>query len=382
MSDRFKIQDDENKYLRWRSKAQREGFLYKVCLAYYSNSASNLYTISVDGDQRLIPVFVDGDWFQRTSPDTSIVSYNDDKYSDYDTEYLKEIAKSVAYESGQNEGNLEDYIWNNATYGVTSANTDALQFSLRLTDYYTVRSRSARLTEEVFQSAYSESIRPDLSYPQIAEELPKIDLPYRDTYYRDFEHMTNFEMGPRLCARSTIVVMNTGNGYAIPFEKRGAEVSESPFWWNPIPGSVFQPLQESNTDPSMRDDTIHSVAEKVTPEHDSRRVRSYLFDKLKTDDVHLEYTTTGIDFINGYMQFYNVLFIDDPEFYKKFITSNHSSWQSQSTSLIHIKNKDRMDELLDPEVLNPYNVLGLSEALLRIKHNYEVELPLHLTRRY
>lgn len=382
MSNRFEIDGSANQYLKWRSKAQREGFLHKVCLAYYSNNASNLYTINVEGDQRLIPVFVDGDWFQRSSPDVPIVSYNDEEYSDYEEDYLVDLAKAVAYESGKTEGDLDDYIWNNPTYGVTRADRDSLQFNLRLTDYYTVKSKSARLIEEVFKSAYESNLRPDLSYPEIAEELSKLSLPYRDTYFRNFDHMTNFDDGPRLCARSTIVVMNTGDGYAIPFEKRGAEVSESPFWWNPIPGSVFQPLQESNTQPSMKDDTIHAVADKVTPSHDSRRVRSYLFDKIETDEVNLEYTTTGIDCINGYIQFYNLLFIDDTDFYDKFVTHGRSSWHSQDTALIYIQNKDRMKELLDPEVLNPYNILGLSEALIRLRNNYDIDIPLHITRRY
>lgn len=381
MSDRFDIHDDENEYLRWRSEAQRKGLLHKVCLAYYSVNASNLYTISVEGDQRLVPVFVEEDWFQRGGADIPIRSYDENEYSDYDIGPLEDIAKSVAYESGKKEGEVGEYLWNNKTYGVTNVEEDGLSFDLRLTDYYTVRSKSARLTEEVFRAAYEEEINADASYPEVAENLYSLDLPYRDAYYQNFDQMTRFESGPRLCARSTIVILNTGDGYAIPFEKRGAEVSESPFWWNPVPGSVFQPIQESNTTPSMKDDTIHSVAEKLTPNYDARRVRSFLSEKLENDEASLEYTTTGIDCINGYVQFYNMLFIDDPEFYNRFVSEDDTSWQSKNTTMVHIQNENRLAEFLDPGVLNPYNILGLSEALIRLDKNYNVDVPLHITRR-
>lgn len=383
MDDSFEITDEENQYLKWRSTAQREGFLYKFAMAYYKNNASNLYNITVEDEDRLIPVFVDGDWFRRVEPDTPITRYDDSMLSEYDIEYIRKIAKSIAYEEGKQSGILSDFLWNNKTYGVDATSTDALKFGLRLTDYYTVREQSARLTEEIFESAYENGFDPRMSYGEMSEKISKFEVPYRDTYYRDFEHMTKFDDGPRLSARSTIVVLNTGDGYAIPFEKRGAGVSESPFWWNPVPGGVFQPLRESESRPSMRDDTVHSVAEKLTPTHDSRQVRSYLNKILKTDKAHLEYITTGIDSINGYVQFYNLLVINDPMFYERFLRNEKSSWQAQDTALIHIDNNERMKQLLSPRVLNPYNVLGLSEALIRIKNNYDsIDVPIHITRRY
>lgn len=383
MDESFQITDRENNYLKWRSTAQREGFLYKFTSAYYQNNIDNLYSITVDNEDRLIPVFVDGDWFHRVKSDVPITQYNNTLLSDYDLEYLRMIAKSIAYEKGKQSGFISDYLWNNKTYGVMSASTNSLDFRLRLTDYYTVRQQSAHLTEEILQSAYKQDIDPKIDYSSLLEKSGQIESPYRDTYYRNFEHMTNFNRRPRLSSRSTIVVLNTGDGYAIPFEKRGADVSESPFWWNPVPGGVFQPLRDTETQPSMKDDTIHSIAERLTPSYDPRQIRTYLLDLLDEGGASIEYLTTGIDSINGYVQFYTLFVINDPMFYERFIENEKSSWQAQDTALIYINNKERMKQLLNPKILNPYNVLGLSEGLMRINKNYDnIDVPLHITRRY
>lgn len=388
----YEIPEDEREYYEWRQKAQKNGLLHDATLAYYLSDSKHLYTIAVDGDLETAPIFTYRKWLEPHHPlDTPIAGVSPDPIvDDYEEDAMLEMVKTIAYNDGNFEGESDEYIWNGPVFAANKASTDTLSFNLVESDYFTVKTAAVKLKDELYRSLYERGVAADAPYLDVVDHINEIETPLRDEYYRNFEQVLEFHDGPRLAGCSVVSVFNTGDGYVVPIETRSSKVSESAGWKNPIPAGVLQPAEgeaERLADMDSEDLTIlqeHIFEEykgSFLDEENETEGLEALEDVLQTDDGKLIYTSAGIDCKQTYLQFYGLLFIDDPEYYEEYIEGQDlGGWEAEDVELVSLSDGDRLKELLDRHTMNPYNLLGFAEALFTLRDVYDIELPIDLSR--
>lgn len=395
MNEKFSYQitdEDERDYYKWRAEAQRNGLLHDAALAYYISDSKHLYTIAIDGELETAPIFTYRRWLApNNNLDFPIESIESDPITDnYNEDAIREMTRSIAAADDSWEGESDEYIWNGPVYGAVSATTDSIGFRLVESDYYTVKSAAASLKDELYRSLYERGLEPDAPYLDVVDHINEIDTPLRDKYYQKFEDVLEFRDGPRLAGCSAVTVFNTGDDYVIPIATRSSKVSESAGWKNPLPAGVLQPPRGESKDLA----NIDSEDISVLKEHILDEFRGSLLNEetqedginelkqlLDTDDATLGYTASGIDCKQTYMQFYGIIFIDDPEYYNTYIKDQElGGWETESVELVSVSDGDTLKNLLSRKVMNPYNLLGLSEALFVLRDSFDIDLPFDLQR--
>lgn len=388
----YEIPEEEREYYEWRKNAQRHGLLHDATLAYYLSDSKHLYTIAVDGDLETAPIFTYRKWLEPHHPlDTPIGGVSSDPIvDDYDEDVMLEMAKSIAYTDGSYEGDADEYIWNDPVFAANNATTETLSFNLVESDYFTVKNAAVQLKDELYRSLYERGVEPDAPYLDVVDHINEINTPLRDEYYRNFEQVLKFHDGPRLAGCSVVSVFNTGDDYVIPIETRSSKVSESSGWKNPIPAGVLQPAEgEAERLAQMDTDDLTILQEHIFEEYkgsfldedNQEEGLEALQEALETDDGHLIYTSSGIDCKQTYLQFYGLLFIDDPEYYEEHIEGHDlGGWEAEKVELVSLSDGERLKELLDRHTMNPYNLLGFAEALFTLRDVYDIELPIDLSR--
>lgn len=374
-------------YYEWRSKAEESGLLHRMAVSYYLEDSKQLYGALLNGEAITAPIFTYRDWVEVTDIEYPIRSFDEDKVSDFDREPLEEVARVMGHRDGNDDAEIEDYMWNGPVYGVESCEREGIHFDLVAADYYTVRERAARLEEEMYRGLYDAGFDPDASYQELYEQGNEVDTPYRDKVVPDFEEAVEFHDAPRLAGGNAVTIFNTGDGYKIPMIKRSGTVSESSGWWSPLPCGVFQPYHEDEgAYPKLRNHLYKEFAEYMfglspsDPLPDDFEPIEELDDILTDDssDSALVHTATGIDCKNTNVQFYGALIIDDPEYYDQYINGLSDSWEFEEYRLVDVTDGEMLQKILNINVTNPYNVLGLCEALMLLEEEYNADLGVDL----
>jgi len=386
----YEITEDEKEFYEWRDKAQNHGLLHDASLAYYLSDSKHLYTISVDGELETAPIFTYRKWLEPHHPiDSPIFGVSSDPIvGEYEEDAMVEMVKSIASADGSYKGESDEYIWNGPVFAANKASTDSLSFNLVESDYFTVKTPAIKLKDELYRSLYERGVAPDAPYLDVVDHINEIETPLRDEYYHNFEQVIEFHDGPRLAGCSVVTVFNTGDDYVIPIETRSSKVSESAGWKNPVPAGVLQPAEGEAKEIAHKDsDDLNILQEHILQEYsgifldgDMDGLKA-LKDVLQTDDGNLIYTSAGIDCKQTYLQFYGLLFIDDPEYYQEHIEGKElGGWESEKVEMVSLSDKETIKSLLDRHTMNPYNLLGFAEALFTLRDAYDIELPLDLTR--
>lgn len=386
----YEIGDGEQEYYEWRNEAQRNGLLHDATLAYYLSDSKHLYTIVVDGDLETAPIFTYRKWLQHIKPiDKPIAAVQDEAITEeYDEDALLPMVKSIAVANGKSSGTADDYVWNGPVFAAINARTESPSYTLVESDYYTVKTSAEQLKEELYQSLYDRGVDADAAYLDIVEHINEIDTPLRDKFYQTFKDVLQFRDGPRLVGGSAVTVFNTGDDYVIPIAKRSSNVSESAGWRNPIPAGVLQPPEDGTPEPESTNFSVledHILTEFYESFLDGQEDDIEGFDELETllseEDAHLMYTSSGIDCKQTYVQFYGLLYVDDPEYYEKYIADkDFANWEADEVELVSISDEDTLKNLLSRHTMNPYNLLGFAEALFAMRDVFDVELPFPLDR--
>lgn len=388
----YQITDDERDYYEWRTEAQQNGLLHDAALAYYISDSKHLYTIAIDGELETAPIFTYRKWLApNENLDFPVESIEGDAVTEeYDTDAIREMTRSIAAAGESWEGNSDDYIWNGPVYGAISATTDSIGFRLVESDYYSVKSSASKLKDELYRSLYERGLEADAPYLDVVDHINEIDTPLRDKYYQKFEDVLEFHDGPRLAGCSAVTVFNTGDDYVIPIATRSSKVSESAGWKNPVPAGVLQPPRgESEELAEVDSEDISVLTEHILDEfcgtllneENQNDGMTDLKALLDTDDATLGYTASGIDCKQTYIQFYGILFIDDPEYYQTYIDGQElGGWETESVELVSVSDSEALKNLLSRKVMNPYNLLGLSEALFVLRDSFDIDLPFDLQR--
>lgn len=386
----YEISEDEREYYEWRNEAQRNGLLHDATLAYYLSDSKHLYTIVVDGELETAPIFTYRKWLQPLQPiDRPIAAVQDESIeSEYDEEALLPMVKSMAVANGKDSGTANDFVWNGPVFAAINARTESPSYTLVESDYYTVKTSSEQLKEELYRSLYDRGVDADAQYLDIVDHINEIDTPLRDKYYQNFEDVLQFRDGPRLVGGSAVTVFNTGDEYVIPIATRSSMVSESPGWRNPLPAGVLQPPEDDTPEPSNDDFSVledHVLTEFyesfLENQDDDIEAFNQLESLLADEDAHMLYTASGIDCKQTYIQFYGLLFVDDPEYYQQYIADkDFSNWESEDVEMVSLSDEETLKELLSRHTMNPYNLLGFAESLFAMRDIFDVELPFPLDR--
>lgn len=374
---KFEISDSEYDYYQWRAQAQQSGLHEKIALAYYTPYTDDMYTFYLNENHRITPVFTKKEWLRRMDLSKIINSFNSEKFSNYDSEIIMDLAKTSAARQKKHSGEIEDVLWNGLTFGVTGIFDEIPAIDIQLTDYYTCRSDSGKLMREVFDAAYNAGIDPDASYSEIASQIPELNLPYRDEHYREPKHAYSFSDQPRLCGHTTVVILSCSNKNYIPVEKRNGVVSEAPNWWSPIPNGSFQPSSHHET-PDLYKNTLRGFSQELLPNVDN--VREYLDEKVTEGKMHVDFLGAGIGAINAYLHTYSLVYVEDSELSESIMERSRKSWRSEQLEFFEIADNNQMKSLLDSSQTTPYNVLGVAEAFVHLEEEYDMDLPFTIER--
>jgi len=388
----YNISEEDQDFYEWRQEAQKNGLLHDATLAYYLSDSKHLYTIVVDGDLETAPIFTYRKWLAADADfDKPIEGVSEEPIrEEFDDGVIREMVEAIAYNDDSLDGDIEDYVWNGPVYAAINATTDTMNFRLVESDYFTVKNSAVKLKNELYKSLYERGVEPDAPYLDVVDHINEIDTPLRDKYYRTFEQVLQFRDGPRLAGSSAVTVFNTGDDYVIPIATRSSKVSESAGWKNPLPAGVLQPPEGEGKELS----TVKSENLTVLQEHILDEFRGAFLDDssaerglmelhrmIENEDAHMMYTSAGIDCKQTYVQFYGMIMIDDPEYYQKYIEGEDlGGWESESVEMVSVSDEEKIKELLDRHVMNPYNLLGFSEALFTLRDVFDVELPIELSR--
>lgn len=388
----YKISEEDQDFYEWRQEAQKNGLLHDATLAYYLSDSKHLYTIVVDGELETAPIFTYRTWLSTDeSLDKPIEGVSEEPIkNEYEDETIQEMVEAVAYNDGNFDGDIEDYVWNGPVYAAINATTDTMNFRLVESDYFTVKNSAVKLKNELYRSLYERGVEPDAPYLDVVDHINEIDTPLRDKYYRTFEQVLQFRDGPRLAGSSAVAVFNTGDDYVIPIATRSSKVSESAGWKNPLPAGVIQPPEGQGEELSkvgseeltvLQEHILDEFRGSFLDDDSAERGMMELHRMLEDDDAHMMYTSAGIDCKQTYVQFYGLIMVDDPAYYEKYIEGQDlGGWESESVELVSVSDEEAVKELLDRHVMNPYNLLGFSEALFTLRDVFDIELPLDLSR--
>lgn len=388
----YKISEEDKDFYEWRQEAQKNGLLHDATLAYYLSDSKHLYTIVIDGELETAPIFTYRKWLAADSDfDKPIEGVSADSIkNEYEDDVIQQMVEAIAYNDDSTDGNVGDYVWNGPVYSAINATTDTMNFRLVESDYFTVKNSAVQLKNELYRSLYERGVDADAPYLDVVDHINEIETPLRDKYYRTFEDVLQFRDGPRLAGSSAVTVFNTGDDYVIPIATRSAKVSESAGWKNPIPAGVLQPPEGEGEELSKVDsEDITVLQEHILDEFrgsfldddSAERGMMELHRMLEEDDAHMMYTSAGIDCKQTYVQFYGMLMVDDPAYYEKYIEGEElGGWETESVELVSVSDGEKLKQLLDRHVMNPYNLLGFAEALFTLRDVFDVELPIDLTR--
>lgn len=387
----------EYDYLEWRKQAEKNGLLHKATQLYYIADSKQLYSISIDGKIQTIPIFTYREWITTGDINLPLGDSNvSEIHSDYDTDVLQHLANSIAYNDGSDKEStqIEDYMWNDPVYGITDGERRKLDFEVTTSDYYTVRTHSTKLEEELFRSFYDLGVDPDIPMLDIQPRLSELSTPYRDKFARDLDTMLEFkENTPRMAGGNAVMFFKTEDSYKFPIIRRSNNVAESRDWISFVPAGVFQPYlaEDSETipEPDLKQHILKEYSEYFFnadidgPLPDSKEVNE--LQELLADeenDSELVHTATGIDCKNTNMQFFGAMVIDDESYYEKYKESLelNDSWVVDGYSFVDVKDTEKLESLLSPSITNPYNVLGLSEGLQFLKKEHDAVIGCDINR--
>lgn len=382
---------DTQEYYEWRNKAEEAGLIHKAALKYYVDDSKQLYAVYIDGDPVPVPIFTYRDWIDVQEIDYPIANFENRHISDYSESTMQSIVDIIGFRNGEDDPKIEDYMWNADVYGVENGTREGINFDFVKSDYFTVREHGARLEEELYRGMYDVGFEPDASILDIAYKLNETDTPYRDKVATDFETVLKFKNRPRMAGGNAVTIFNTGDTYKIPVVKRSGDVSESAGWWSPIPAGVFQPYSsEDLDDPSLGDHLFKEYSEYffgVAPDGEStdgldglEELKELVSDEDESSS--LVFTSAGIDCKNTNVQLYGALIVDDPDYYEEYINGElDASWEVEDSMFIDVKDGERLKKLMKPvTITNPYNVMGLAEALIYLKEEYDAVLGVDIER--
>lgn len=387
----------EYDYLEWRKRAEENGLLHKATQLYYIADSKQLYSISVDGKIQTVPIFTYREWIKSGNINLPLEDFDESGvYSDYNESVLQNLAESIAYNAGQDpeSASVDDYMWNDPVYGITDGERRKLGFDVAASDYYTVRTHSTKLEEELFRSFYDLGVDPDIPMLDIQPRLSELSTPYRDKYAHTLDLMLDFkENTPRMAGGNAVVFFKTEDSYKFPIVRRSNTVAESRDWISFVPSGVFQPYLENEgdkiPDPDLQNHILKEYAEHFldvdsksplpeTPEID--RLKQLLSDE--SSDSELVHTATGIDCKNTNMQFFGAMVVNDESYYEEYKEKldNSESWMADNYSFVDVSNTEKIKSLLSPSITNPYNVLGLSEGLQYLKKEHDAVVGCDINR--
>lgn len=386
----YQIDETEEDYFNWRQSAQEHGLLHNAALSYYISDAKNLYTILIDGELETAPIFTYRQWLYSMTPvDDAVELVQQESETTYDTESLQELVKTIGMNTGKKSGKASEFIWNGPVFAATDSHSKQSKFTLQPSKYYTVKSTSEKLRNELYQALYDAGVDADASYLDVIEPIGDVQLPYRDSRFGSFNAVQEYN-SPRLTGGSAVTVFNTGSDYVIPISKRSQKVSEAPGWKSPVPGGVFQPPTDETPETHTNVETAplenHLLSEFYLTFLQNIPNDKEAFENLQkllnnNSSSQLWYTGGGIDCQQAYVQLYNLFFIDDPEFYNTYIKNQDlQNWESDTIEFISLSDADDVKSILDRHTVNPYNLLGFAEALFTLQDELNVDIPVDLSR--
>jgi hypothetical protein len=185
--------EPDRDYYQWRIQAEKNGLSHLAATAYYLDDSKRLYGIYVDGDPITAPIFSYRDWVHKDTSEYPIGSVNsEEKVSDYNERVIEEIERVISFrKTGEINSEIGTNLWNGEVYAAVDSDRNEIDLELQKSDYYTVRSASGILEEELYKRLYERDLDPDASFKEIQDEIPRLYLPYRSEIAESFDDLIN-----------------------------------------------------------------------------------------------------------------------------------------------------------------------------------------------
>ncbi len=357
---------EKSEWKEWKQQAFKNNLLEDLSQAYYDDESELLYTVSIDGEYRTLPLFSPYSWLIHTHPEAPVASYTNKMYSDYDYDAIVEnIAELIP--DGEDP---EEYVWNDEVFACSEAITDEFWFSFVKSDYFTVRTIQARLENEMYEKAFEEGIDPTAKSEELSDDIYDWSLPYRDEYYPSFSDLATMRKRPRYVGIDATVVLNTGDSYSIVLQEQPGTVTTHPNRLKNTPGGVFN-TQDDDSPPYITEFIHKAIESELSIAQDD-------FETLMDEgQASIETLGVALESIRGYLQLHYLVYVNEPNVGEQL---KEEISESGDFTYLDVSDTQAISEYLLDDSTPINSAFGVSESLIRLSRKYNIEFGTEIKR--
>lgn len=368
---------------RWLDTAIRRNLGTVAADEYYQSRAEtgrfDSYTVVVDGNRVQFPLYTTNGWREYEGDINDIIEGDVGTIESENREDLTmAIANQLAYRNGEdirdNDVDVRDYLWDGAVYTPVSGSPDQPRFEMRETNYFSHLSTGERLAWELYESLYTEGVSANAERDAL-ESAWEPSLPYRQRVAGSLEDGVGSETIHSLFGVASMVAINDGEGYQVPFLWRDPQLTASPAQYGLV-GGLFDP----NSD-GLREQMLREVVEELLGGDEGDAASSHplgrqFVNALYDGRASLDYLRTAIDpkWMNHHVRLLFV--IDDIELGRQILENYEINFETEHVKFVDVtSDSDWIRRMASVETLSPMAAPCVFDGMNRLVEEYGATSP-------